>query len=88
MTIAKENASAHWAVVGGGMMGLATALRLAEKGQRVTLLEAAPELGGLTAAWRLGDVEWDKFYHVITLSDSRLRSLLDSLNLDAEIEWV
>ena len=46
MTIAKVNASpANWAVVGGGMMGLATALRLAEKGQRVTLLEAASEFG-------------------------------------------
>jgi protoporphyrinogen oxidase len=79
---------ARWAVVGGGMMGLVAALRLAERGQKVTLLEAGPELGGLTAAWRLGNVEWDKFYHVITLSDSRLRSLLSSLNLDQEIEWV
>jgi len=90
MTIGNNNHSpvARWAVVGGGMMGLAAALRLAERGQQVTLLEAGSELGGLTAAWRLGDVEWDKFYHVITLSDSRLRSLLSGLNLDHEIEWV
>ncbi len=89
MTIGNNKTrAARWAVVGGGMMGLAAALRLAERGQQVTLLEAGAELGGLTAAWRLGDVEWDKFYHVITLSDSRLRSLLSGLNLDHEIEWV
>ncbi len=79
---------AHWAVVGGGMMGLVTALRLADRGQRVTLFEAGPAIGGLTAAWRLGDVEWDKFYHVILLSDSRIRGLLNELGLDSEIEWV
>jgi protoporphyrinogen oxidase len=78
----------HWAIVGGGMMGLAAAMKLVQRGQKVTILEAAPELGGLTAAWRLGDVEWDKFYHVVSLSDSRLRDLLKELNLDSEIEWV
>ncbi|MFN9912498.1 MAG: FAD-dependent oxidoreductase, partial [Pirellulaceae bacterium] len=83
-----DSPTTHWAVVGGGMMGLAAALKLLQRGQRVTLLEAAPELGGLASAWQLGDVEWDKFYHVILLSDSRLRSLLSELELDQEIEWV
>ncbi len=78
----------HWAVVGGGMMGLAAAFKLVLRGQKVTILEAAPELGGLTSAWRLGDVEWDKFYHVILLSDSRVRELLKELDLESEIEWV
>jgi protoporphyrinogen oxidase len=80
--------NSHWAIVGGGMMGLAAALKLVLLGQKVTILEAAPELGGLTSAWRLGDVEWDKFYHVILLSDSRLRDLLKELDLESEIEWV
>ena len=89
MTIDKQEPQTKlWAVVGGGMMGLATAWRLAELGQKVTLIEAGPEVGGLTSAWQLGDVEWDKFYHVITLSDSRLRSFLSNLNLDQEIEWI
>ena len=62
----------RWAVVGGGMLGLATAWRLAKEGHDVTLLEAADAIGGLTSSWALGDTEWDKFYHVILLSDSRL----------------
>jgi phytoene dehydrogenase-like protein len=34
-------------VIGGGINGLAAAGRLALSGAKVTLLEAAPELGGM-----------------------------------------
>lgn len=70
------------------MLGLAAAWRLSKQGHDVTVLEAAPELGGLTSAWSLGDTSWDRFYHVILLSDSRLRALLDEVGLDQEIRWV
>ena len=71
----------HWAVVGGGMLGLALALRLAKAGQAVTLYESAPVLGGLASAWQLGDVEWDRHYHVTLLSDTVLRDMLQELDL-------
>lgn len=70
------------------MLGMTLALRLAQSGQRVTLFEAAPDLGGLAGAWRLGDVVWDKHYHVTLLSDTTLRSLLGELGLEKEMEWV
>jgi protoporphyrinogen oxidase len=54
----------------------------------VTLLEAAPQLGGLTSCWSLGDVTWDRFYHVTLLSDTRLRALLAEIGLEQEIRWV
>ncbi|MGI8518572.1 MAG: NAD(P)/FAD-dependent oxidoreductase [Acidimicrobiia bacterium] len=76
------------AVVGGGMLGSVVALRLARAGREVTLYEAAPALGGLASAWRLGDVHWDRHYHVTLLSDSYLRAVLDELGLDSEIRWV
>ncbi|TWT67617.1 15-cis-phytoene desaturase [Posidoniimonas polymericola] len=78
----------HWAVVGGGMLGMTLALRLAQQGQRVTLLEAAPTLGGLASAWRLGDVTWDRFYHVTLLSDSSLRGLLAEIGLEDSMRWI
>lgn len=79
---------ARWAIVGGGMLGSTLALRLAQAGHQVTLFEAAGELGGLASAWTLGDVVWDRHYHVTLLSDSYNRALLSELELEAEMEWV
>ncbi len=77
-----------WAVVGGGMLGATLALRLAEAGERVTLYESAPGLGGLASAWKLGDVLWDRHYHVTLLSDGRNRNLLAELGLEPDMRWV
>ena len=76
-----------WAVIGGGLLGLTMAHRLTQAGERVTIFEAAPELGGLASAWRLGDVVWDRHYHVIMLSDMSLRALLDELGLADELRF-
>jgi protoporphyrinogen oxidase len=84
MTINSE----RWAVVGGGMLGLTLAHRLNQKGRAVTLYESAPEFGGLAGAWSLGDVVWDRHYHVTLLSDTHLRRLLGELGLDEEMKWV
>lgn len=78
----------HWAVIGGGMLGMTLAHRLAQQGQRVTLCEAAPQLGGLASAWQLGDVVWDRHYHVTLLSDTYLRALLAEIGLENEMRWV
>src|ERR1700722_14827597 len=78
----------HFGVVGGGLMGLPVALRLAQKGHRVTLLEAADHVGGLADAWQLDDVTWDRHYHVTLLSDSHLRRILGELGLDDQMRWV
>ncbi|WP_340119883.1 NAD(P)/FAD-dependent oxidoreductase [Pelagibius sp. 7325] len=80
-------APCRWAVVGGGMLGLTLALRLHQAGQRVTVFEAAPSFGGLASAWRVGDVVWDRYYHVIMQTDARLRSLLTELGLERDIRW-
>ena len=64
------------------------ALRLAQRGQRVSLFEASDRLGGLADAWQLGDVTWDRHYHVTLLSDSHLRGLLSELDLDRHMQWV
>jgi protoporphyrinogen oxidase len=84
----RRGAPERWAIVGGGLLGMTLAHRLAGAGKRVTLFEAAEQLGGLASAWRLGDVVWDRHYHVTLLSDTALRSLLDELGLEKEIEWV
>ncbi len=77
-----------WGIVGGGIMGMTLARRLVQQGHEVTLFEGAPDLGGLVSSWKLGDVEWDKFYHVILLSDFHTRNMLQELGLEDEINWV
>lgn len=77
-----------WAIVGGGLLGMRTAELLARAGGDVTLFEAADHLGGLADAWQLGDVQWDRHYHVTLLSDLELRSLLQELDLQQQIRWV
>jgi protoporphyrinogen oxidase len=77
----------RWAVLGGGMLGQAAALRLRQAGHDVTLIEAAPDLGGLAAPWSVAGVTYDKFYHVILPFDERTLALLKELGLDREVEW-
>src|SRR5881397_3902418 len=80
--------SQRWGIVGGGFLGMTLAHRLAQHGQDVTLFEAAPQLGGLASAWNLGDVVWDRHYHVTLLSDTYLRALLAELGLEQEMAWI
>ena len=76
-----------WAIIGGGFLGMTLALRLARAGREVTLFESAPALGGLAGAWTLGDVVWDRHYHVTLQSDRHLLALLAELGLTQDLEW-
>ncbi len=76
------------AIVGSGFLGLTLALRLAESGNQVTIFESANEIGGLASVWQIGDVVWDKHYHVTLLSDSFTRKIVGELDLENEFNWV
>ena len=49
--------SKKWGIVGGGIMGMTLAHRLAQQGHSVTIFEAAPEFGGLVSSWKMGDAK-------------------------------
>ena len=70
------------------MLGLTLALRLSGAGHSVTVFESTGEIGGLACAWQLGDVVWDKHYHVTLLSDTALRNVLNELGIENEMDWV
>ena len=82
-----QSARESWGIVGGGLLGMTLALRLAQAGREVTLLEASDRLGGLASPWRLGDVVWDRHYHVTLKSDVHLLSLLAELGLEERLRW-
>ncbi len=75
------------AVVGGGILGSVLALRLAESGARVTLLERAPSFGGLAATMDFGGHQVDRFYHVIAPADAHMIGLAKELGLEDQLRF-
>ena len=74
-------------IIGGGIMGLALAQRLAARGLRVTVFERDRQLGGLSTYQDYGPFWWDRFYHVILPSDTHLIRFLHDLGLGDRIRW-
>jgi protoporphyrinogen oxidase len=62
-------------VIGGGLLGLTTAYRLAQAGVDVTVYERDAQLGGLAGTTDLGGISVDRYYHVVLPTDDRVRSL-------------
>ena len=77
-----------WGIIGGGIMGMTLAMRLAQRGDKVTVLESAPKLGGLTGAVEMDGVVWDRFYHVILMSDLNTRNIIREIGLENDLRWV
>ncbi|MFC6016851.1 hydroxysqualene dehydroxylase HpnE [Plantactinospora solaniradicis] len=63
-------------VIGGGLAGIASAVRLLDAGHQVTLVEARPALGGATYSFRRGDLTVDTGQHVFLRCYQQYRELL------------
>jgi len=74
-------------IVGGGMLGMTLGWNLVKAGHSVTIFEGAPRCGGLAGPWELGDVVWDRHYHVTLASDLAVIDLLRELDLESELRW-
>jgi len=74
-------ASARVGVIGGGLAGITAALRCADAGFAVTLLEARPRLGGLASTFRRGELDVDNGQHVFLRCCTAYRALLDRLGV-------
>jgi protoporphyrinogen oxidase len=77
-----------WAMLGGGALGMTAALRLAQQGARVTVIEREPLPGGLAAGFEIEPGMWlEKFYHHLFRSDTRAIGLIEELGLGDRLEW-
>lgn len=74
-------------VVGGGVLGTSLALRLAQAGAEVTVVERGPSLGGLAATMDFGGHEVDRFYHVITPADRRMIAMAEEVGLGDQLRF-
>jgi protoporphyrinogen oxidase len=68
-------------VIGAGAMGLAAGYWVAKRGHTVTVLEAAPEPGGMAAHFDLGGLSIERYYHFVCRSDQPTLELLDQLGI-------
>jgi len=77
------------AIIGGGLTGLASALRLAERGERVHLFESAPALGGRTRSHFDKQVdEWvDNGPHLLIGAYHTTRQLMRDIDAEKHITW-
>lgn len=77
-------------VLGGGALGLTVAYRLANAGDKVTVIERETEVGGLAAGFLVGDsgTYLEKFYHHIFKTDTTIEALIKELGLGDKLEWL
>ncbi|WP_262296296.1 NAD(P)/FAD-dependent oxidoreductase [Microvirga sesbaniae] len=74
-------------VLGAGAMGLAAAYRALKLGHEVTVLEAAPEAGGMAAHFDLNGLSIERYYHFICKSDDPTFDLMKELGIGDQMRW-
>jgi oxygen-dependent protoporphyrinogen oxidase len=72
-------------VIGGGIAGLVVALRLAQAGRRVILLEATDRLGGQLGSQRVAGVELDAGAESFATRGTAVSTLIDELGLALDV---
>jgi protoporphyrinogen oxidase len=74
-------------IIGGGILGMTTALRLLEAGVDVALFERSNDLGGLVGSFDFDGYPVDRFYHVVLPTDHRVRGLAGELGLGERFQF-
>lgn len=74
-------------VLGSGAMGLAAAYRALALGHEVTLLEAAPEPGGMAAHFDLAGLSIERYYHFVCKSDEPTFALMREIGIGDRMRW-
>ena len=74
-------------IIGGGLMGLSLAERLAQMDHQITVFEQNEQVCGLATWHDFGRFTWDKFYHVILPTDAHLVGLIEEIGLGSKLQW-
>lgn len=75
-------------IVGGGVLGMTLALRLAQAGFKITLLEKSKEWGGLASGININGTYLEKYYHHWFRSDTSITELIKELGLENKQVWL
>lgn len=74
-------------IVGGGFAGIGAAIKLANKGHSITIIEPQERLGGLAYAFKKNEKFIHTGYHQILSTDKPLIELFNILNMREKISW-
>jgi protoporphyrinogen oxidase len=75
-------------IVGGGYAGITAALRLAQRGHKVTLWERANQFGGQAVAFPVPGNHLEHFYHHLFQSDKEITALIHELGIGEKLLWL
>jgi len=76
------------AIIGGGMMGISLAYRLAQRGYKPTIFERGEKLGGLASHFEYKGFRLDRFYHTILSSDLSMQGLIEETGIKDKLHFV
>jgi len=78
----------RYGLIGAGALGLTVALRLAQRGHAVTVLERDPVPGGLAGSFEVAPGIWlEKFYHHLFGTDRSAIGLIEEVGLGKALQW-
>lgn len=75
-------------IIGGGILGLTAAYRLAHLGYPVVLWEQSEQLGGQAAAFPVAGTYLEHFYHHLFMSDRAIVALINELGIGDHLMWI
>ena len=74
-------------VIGGGYTGLVAALRLAEAGKKVTILEKGAIVGGLASDFTVEGASLERAYHHLFKTDTHIINMANELGIGDKLQW-
>jgi protoporphyrinogen oxidase len=77
----------HVAIIGAGYTGLVAALRLAEAGCVVTILERGSVIGGLASGFKVEGVSLERAYHHLFKTDKYIIDMANELGVGDKLKW-
>lgn len=76
-------------IIGGGITGLVAAYRLSQQGQKVSIFEKNPVLGGMAQSFEVTPGSFlEIFYHHLFAGDTEAISLINELNVGPKLQWL
>ena len=75
-------------IVGAGVLGLAAAKLLQDRGHTVTIFEGKPDVGGQVVTFDAGGERLECFYHHIFTNDTAVVRYIDDLGLGGDLQWI